>query len=33
MAVTALPFDVARDLITHIWAVRNPDQLRRWTTG
>ncbi|MEU6867685.1 RNA polymerase sigma factor SigJ [Streptomyces sp. NPDC046876] len=24
-------FDVANDLITHIWAVRNPEKLRPWT--
>jgi len=26
-------FEVARDRIKHIWAVRNPDKLRPWTTG
>ncbi len=25
-------FDIADDRITHIWAVRNPDKLRPWTT-
>jgi SnoaL-like domain/Sigma-70, region 4 len=27
-----IAFDVAGDRITHIWAVRNPDKLRPWTT-
>jgi RNA polymerase sigma-70 factor (ECF subfamily) len=27
-----LAFDVAGDLIRHIWAVRNPEKLRPWTT-
>jgi RNA polymerase sigma factor (sigma-70 family) len=31
MAVLAV--DVAGDRIKHIWAVRNPDKLRPWTTG
>ncbi len=31
--VTVLAFDVAADRITHIWAIRNPDKLRPWTTG
>jgi RNA polymerase sigma factor (sigma-70 family) len=26
-------FGIAEDRITHIWAVRNPDKLRAWTTG
>ncbi len=26
-------FDIAGERITHIWAVRNPDKLRPWTTG
>jgi len=26
-------FDVAGDRIRHIWTVRNPEKLRRWTTG
>ena len=29
--VTVLAFDVTADRITHVWAVRNPDKLRRWT--
>jgi RNA polymerase sigma-70 factor, ECF subfamily len=28
-----LAFDVARDRITHIWAVLNPEKLRPWTTA
>jgi hypothetical protein len=28
-----LAFDVAGDRIKHIWAIRNPDKLRPWTTG
>ncbi len=30
--VTVFAFDVAGDRITHIWAVRNPEKLRSWTT-
>jgi RNA polymerase sigma factor (sigma-70 family) len=30
---TVVAFDVAAGLITHIWAVRNPDKLRPWMTG
>jgi RNA polymerase sigma-70 factor (ECF subfamily) len=33
MTVTVFAFDVAGDRITRIWAVRNPDKLRPWTTG
>src|SRR5262245_40865452 len=33
VTVTVFAFDVAGDQITHIWAVRNPDKLRSWTTG
>jgi RNA polymerase sigma factor (sigma-70 family) len=33
VTVTVFAFDVAADRITHIWAVRNPDKLRPWTTG
>jgi RNA polymerase sigma factor (sigma-70 family) len=33
VTVTVLAFDVAGNRITHIWAVRNPDKLRWWTTG
>jgi RNA polymerase sigma-70 factor (ECF subfamily) len=32
-AVTVIAIDVARDRITHIWAVRNPEKLRPWTEG
>jgi RNA polymerase sigma-70 factor (ECF subfamily) len=28
-----IAFDVVGDRITHIWAVRNPDKLRPWTSG
>jgi RNA polymerase sigma factor (sigma-70 family) len=31
--VTVMAFDVAGDHIKHIWAVRNPEKLRPWTTG
>jgi len=30
--VTVFAFEVAADRITHIWAIRNPDKLRPWTT-
>jgi RNA polymerase sigma factor (sigma-70 family) len=30
--VTVFAFEVAADQITHIWAVRNPEKLRPWTT-
>jgi RNA polymerase sigma-70 factor (ECF subfamily) len=33
VTVTVFAFEVAGDKITHIWAVRNPDKLRPWTTG
>jgi hypothetical protein len=33
VTVTVFAFGVAGDRITHIWAVRNPDKLRPWTTG
>jgi RNA polymerase sigma-70 factor (ECF subfamily) len=33
VVVTVYAFDVAGDGIKHIWAVRNPDKLRPWTTG
>jgi RNA polymerase sigma-70 factor (ECF subfamily) len=33
VTVTVFAFDVASDRINHIWAVRNPDKLRPWTTG
>ena len=31
--VTVLALDVAGDPNKHIWAVRNPEKLRPWTTG
>jgi RNA polymerase sigma-70 factor, ECF subfamily len=31
--VTVFAFEVAGDLIRHIWVVRNPDKLRPWTAG
>ena len=31
--VTVFAFDIAGDRIKHIWAVRNPEKLRTWTTG
>jgi RNA polymerase sigma factor (sigma-70 family) len=33
VTVTVLAFDIAGDRITHIWAIRNPEKLRPWTTG
>jgi RNA polymerase sigma factor (sigma-70 family) len=33
VTVTVFAFDVAGDRITRIWAIRNPDKLRPWTTG
>ena len=32
ITVTVFAFDVAGDRIKHIWAIRNPDKLRPWTT-
>ncbi|GHI09465.1 RNA polymerase subunit sigma-24 [Streptomyces cellostaticus] len=32
VTVAVFAFDVAGDRITHIWAVRNPEKLRPWTT-
>jgi RNA polymerase sigma-70 factor (ECF subfamily) len=31
VAVTVAAFDVSGDRVTRIWAVRNPEKLRRWT--
>jgi RNA polymerase sigma-70 factor (ECF subfamily) len=31
--LTVFAFDVAGDRIRHVWAVRNPEKLRRWTAG
>jgi len=33
VTVTVFAFEVAGDRIKHIWATRNPDKLRPWTTG
>ena len=33
VTVTVAAFDIAGGRITHIWAIRNPDKLRLWTTG
>jgi hypothetical protein len=33
VTVRVFAFDVAGDQIMHIWAVRNPDKLRPWTTA
>jgi RNA polymerase sigma-70 factor, ECF subfamily len=33
VTVTVFAFEFAGDQIKHIWAVRNPDKLRPWTTG
>jgi RNA polymerase sigma-70 factor (ECF subfamily) len=33
VTVTVYAFDFAGDRIKHIWAVRNPEKLRPWTTG
>ncbi len=33
ITVTVFAFDAEGDRIKHIWAVRNPDKLRPWTTG
>jgi RNA polymerase sigma factor (sigma-70 family) len=33
VTVTVFAFDVSGDRIKHIWAVRNPEKLRPWTTG
>jgi RNA polymerase sigma factor (sigma-70 family) len=33
VTVVVMAFDVAGDLIKRLWAVRNPDKLRSWTTG
>ncbi|WP_238006834.1 RNA polymerase sigma factor SigJ [Dactylosporangium sp. AC04546] len=33
VAVTVLAFDITDDRITHVWAIRNPEKLRPWTTG
>lgn len=33
VTVVVIAFDVAGNRIKHIWAVRNPEKLRPWTTG
>jgi RNA polymerase sigma factor (sigma-70 family) len=33
VTVTVFAFEVAGDRITRIWAIRNPDKLRPWTTS
>jgi RNA polymerase sigma-70 factor (ECF subfamily) len=33
VTVTVFAFDVAGDRVRHIWVVRNPEKLRRWTAG
>lgn len=33
VTVTVFAFRIAEGLITHIWAVRNPEKLRPWTEG
>jgi hypothetical protein len=31
--VTVFAFEISGDRISRIWAIRNPDKLRLWTTG
>jgi hypothetical protein len=33
VTVAVIAFDVVGERIKHIWAVRNPEKLRPWTTG
>jgi RNA polymerase sigma-70 factor (ECF subfamily) len=33
VTVAVYAFEFAGGRIKHIWAVRNPDELRPWTTG
>jgi RNA polymerase sigma-70 factor (ECF subfamily) len=33
VTVTVFAFEITGDRIKHIWAMRNPDKLRSWTTG
>ncbi|WP_225848187.1 RNA polymerase sigma factor SigJ [Streptomyces sp. HPF1205] len=33
VTVTVFAFDIADDRIQRIWVMRNPEKLRRWTTG
>jgi hypothetical protein len=32
VTITVMAFDFADDRITRLWAVRNPEKLRTWTT-
>jgi RNA polymerase sigma factor (sigma-70 family) len=33
LTVTVFAFHIAGDRVKHIWAIRNPEKLRLWTTG
>jgi hypothetical protein len=33
VTVSVIAFEVAGDRIRHMWAMRNPDKLRPWTTA
>jgi hypothetical protein len=33
VTLAVFAFEIAGSRIGHIWAVRNPDKLRPWTTG
>jgi len=33
VTVTVYAFDIMDDRIARIWAIRNPQKLRMWTTG
>jgi RNA polymerase sigma factor (sigma-70 family) len=33
VTVTVFAFELAGDRVKHVWAIRNPDKLRPWTTG
>ena len=33
VTVTVYAFEIADDRIKRVWAVRNPEKLRTWTTG
>jgi hypothetical protein len=33
VTVAVLAFDIAGDRIKHLWAIRNPEKLRLWTTA
>ena len=32
VAVVVVAFEIGDERITHVWAVRNPEKLRPWTT-